>query len=333
MKMKLGLSAALLALIAAIALTGCNQQHTYRSAEGMVWNTVYHITYKGQAELEDSIRATLAQVGAAVNIFDSASNISRINRGETMQADTMLQTVVLMAKRVNKVSGGAFDPTLGPAIRAWGFGKGHEATADTARLDSLRQFVGFDKWNVAGGQVSKSDPRVELNLSGIAKGYGCDAVADMFLRNGVTDFMVEIGGEIRVGGMNPDGARWTIAIDKPIVSDSVIHEYLTTVSITGCGLATSGDYRNFHTDASGNRFGHTLDPQTLRPAHTDVLSASVIAPTCMEADGYATACMVMGAENAMRMAEKEKLAVLLVTHKGVLVSSTMKSYLNEEPKQ
>ena len=144
----------------------------------------------------------------------------------------------------------------------------------------------------------------------------------MFLRNGVTDFMVEIGGEIRVGGMNPDGARWTIAIDKPIVSDSVIHEYLTTVSITGCGLATSGDYRNFHTDASGNRFGHTLDPQ-----------ASVIAPTCMEADGYATACMVMGAENAMRMAEKEKLAVLLVTHKGVLVSSTMKSYLNEEPKQ
>ena len=170
MKMKLGLSAALLALIAAIALTGCNQQHTYRSAEGMVWNTVYHITYKGQAELEDSIRATLAQVGAAMNVFDSASNISRINRGETMQADTMLQTVVLMAKRVNKVSGGAFDPTLGPAIRAWGFGKGHEATADTARLDSLRQFVGFDKWNVAGGQVSKSDPRVELNLSGIAKG-------------------------------------------------------------------------------------------------------------------------------------------------------------------
>lgn len=333
MKMKSGLPLALPALIIALLLAGCNRQYTYRSTEGMVWNTVYHITYKGPAELEDSIRATLAQVGAAVNVFDPASNLSRINRGETLEADTMLQAVVLMAKKVNKASDGAFDPTLGPVIRAWGFGKGHEATADTARLDSLRQFVGFDKWNMADGHVSKADPRVELNLSGIAKGYGCDAVADMFLRNGVTDFMVEIGGEIRVGGTNPEGTKWNIAIDKPIVSDSVIHEYLTTVSITGCGLATSGDYRNFHTDASGNRFGHTLDPKTLRPAHTDVLSASVIAPTCMEADGYATACMVMGSEKALLMARREKLAVLLVTHRGVLVSQAMKSYLNEEPKQ
>lgn len=332
MKLKKSGIGALLAIAATIfLLPGCNRDYAYRSTEGMVWNTVYHITYRGPEELEDSIRATLAQVGASVNTFDSTSNLSRINRGETAVADSMLQAVALTAKKIYTASDGAFDPTLGPVIRAWGFGKGHKATADTARLDSLRLFVGFDKWNIAGGRVSKADPRVELNLSGIAKGYGCDAVADMLMRNGVQDFMVEIGGEIRAGGANPDGARWTIAIDKPTVSDSIIHEYLTTVGITDCGMATSGDYRNFHTDAEGNRFGHTLDPKTLRPAHTDVLSASVIAPTAMEADGYATACMVMGSRRAMDMARRQKLAILLVTNRGVEVSPAMNTYLNEKP--
>lgn len=329
---KSGIGVILALIVVTFLLPGCTGDYTYRSTEGMIWNTVYHITYCGPKEIEDSIRSTLVRVGASVNAFDSTSNLSRINRSETFIADSMLQTVVFAAKRIHAASDGAFDPTLGPVIRAWGFGQGHEATGDTAYLDSLRLFVGFDKWNVADGRVCKDDPRVELNLSGIAKGYGCDAVADMFMRNGVRDFMIEIGGEIRAGGANPDGTQWTIAIDKPMVSDSVIHEYLTTVSITDCGMATSGDYRNFHTDANGSRFGHTLDPKTLRPAHTDVLSASVIAPTAMEADGFATACMVLGSEQAMNMARRQKLAILLVTNRGVEVSPAMDTYLNEKPK-
>ena len=320
-------------LLAAAVTTGCKNTSGYHTKVGMVWNTTYHITYNGPEELDDSITATLNAVGACLNVFDSTSNLSRLNRGETKQADAMLVKVLTMARNIYNATDGAFDPTLGPVIRAWGFGKGHEATADTARLDSMRQFVGFDKWALSCSTVKRAHSGVEMNLSGIAKGYGCDAVAEMLRRNGVSDFMVEIGGEIRMGGANPDGGKWTIAIDKPVVSDSVIHDYLTTISLTDCGLATSGNYRNFHTDADGNRFGHTLDPKTLRPAKIDVLSATVVAGSSMEADGYATAFVVLGSKRALQVAEKQKLAVLLVTAKGVEISSSMSKYLDQAVQQ
>lgn len=316
---------ALLALLA----VACGKRNSYITKVGMVWNTTYHITYCGPESLSDSITATLRRVGASVNVFDSLSTLSRINAGKTDVADAILSEVVACAVRINASTGGAFDPTLGPVIKAWGFGKGHVATSDTSHLDSLRRIVGLEKWRIEGGKVKRTDVRVELNLSGIAKGYGCDAVAAMFRRNGVSDYMVEIGGEIRLGGESPRGGKWGIAIDKPVVSDTVVHDFLTTVELTDCGLATSGNYRNFHTDSSGVRFGHTLDPRTLRPVKTDVLSATVIASDAMEADGYATACMVLGSDGVREMAEKHNIAVLIITGKGVWMSAAMKRYMAE----
>lgn len=324
-------------LLGVAATSSCRSSYGYISKVGMIWNTTYHIKYRGPESLSDSILVALNKVGASVNAFDSLSTLSRINANLTDSADAFLMQVADCARKVYEHTNGAFDPTLGPVIRAWGFGKGHEATSDTAKLDSLRAFTGFDKWMLDGVKVKKSDPRVELNLSGIAKGFGCDMVAEMFLRNGVTDFMIEIGGEIRMGGKGEQGemrgdknGKWTIAIDKPVVSDSVIHDFLATVDLTDCGLATSGDYRNFHTDSSGNRFGHTLDPKTLRPARTDVLSVTVVAPTAMEADAYATACMVLGSRKSAEMAEKYKLKIVMVKADGVWVSSAMKPLFNAD---
>lgn len=313
-----------------IAVAACSGRHDYITKVGMVWNTTYHITYKGPESLQDSIIATLQQVSASVNVFDSLSTLARINRGETDEADSVLIKIVTGAKNIFDVTEGAFDPTLGPVIRAWGFGKGHTATADTANLDSLRRFVGFEKWRLDGTKVVRDDERVQLNLSGIAKGYGCDAVAEMLMRNGVSDFMVEIGGEIRLGGKSPRGGKWGIAIDKPVVSDTLIHDFLTTIDITDCGLATSGDYRNFHTDSTGNRFGHTLNPVSLRPATTDVLSVTVISDDAMTADGYATAFMVLGSKKAEAIAVKFNIAILIVAADGVWVSPAMQPYIHQQ---
>ena len=317
-------------LILVALLTGaCRGDYGFESRVGIVWSTTYHITYQGRADLGDSITRVLAEVGKSLNVFDSTSVVSQINANRRTQADAHFAAVLAGAKKVNHDSEGSFDPTLGPLITAWGFGKGHSATPDTARIDSLLQFVGLDKINISGRRVSKSDPRVQLNLSAIAKGYGCDAVAAMFRRNGVTNYMVEIGGEIRVGGTSPRGGNWAIAIDTP-QEDTVTGRSSGAVAVaefSNAGMATSGNYRNYH-EENGVKFGHTLDPATGRPARTDVLSATVIAPTCMEADAYATACMVLGSRRAEAMVSRLGLPALLVTadHK-VWMSQAMKKYI------
>lgn len=294
----------------------------------MIWNTTYHISYKGPDQLGDSIIAVLKDVGHSLNVFDSTSLISNINTNRADTADMHLSVVITTAKTIHRQSGGAFDPTLSPAINAWGFGKDAKATPDTARLDSIMQFVGLDKITLTDGKIKKSDPRVQMNLSAIAKGYGCDCVAAMLKRNGVTDYMVEIGGEITVGGLSPRGDKWAIAIDKPIFTDSVTHSSLAVLTFTDAGLATSGNYRNYH-EENGERFGHTIDAHTGRPARIDVLSVTVIAPTSMEADAYATAAMAMGSAKAKAMVDSLNLPALMVlADNTVWISAHMGKYID-----
>lgn len=300
----------------------------YITKTGMIWNTTYHISYKGPDQLGDSIIAVLKDVGHSLNVFDSTSLVSKINTNKVDTADIHLSSVIATAKAIHRQSGGAFDPTLSPAINAWGFGKDVRATTDTARLDSIMQFVGLDRIIIAGGKVRKTDPRVQMNLSAIAKGYGCDCVAAMLKRNGVTDYMVEIGGEMTVGGLSPRGDKWSIAIDKPIFTDSVVHSSLAVLTFTDAGLATSGNYRNYH-EENGERFGHTIDSRTGRPARTDVLSVTIIAPSSMEADAYATAAMAMGSVKAKVMVDSLELPALMVlADNTVWISEPMRKYID-----
>lgn len=303
----------LLVLMAALATASfsCRRAGSFSSAEGMVWNTTYHITFKGSPELSDSVLKVLDRVGASLNVFDSSSLVSRVNAADTTVVDSDFIRVYNSSLRINKASQGMFDPTLSPLITAWGFGKGHTLTADTAAVDSVLDFVGIRKTSLENGRIIKSDRRIQFNFSAIAKGYGCDMVAEMFRRNGVTDYLVEIGGEIAVGGDGPGGSGWRISIDRPVESDSVIHDSGAVVVISDCGIATSGNYRNFRKEG-GKTLGHTISPVTGRPTTTDVISATVVAPTCMEADGAATACMAAGSEISRRMIEELGFDAMLV---------------------
>lgn len=320
---------AILMAAALSALPSCRRD-SYRQCGGMVWNTVYNITYRGPESLQDSIMPVLNAVSASASVFDSLSLVSRINRGEDLPLDSTLLRLYRTSLRINRESGGKFDPTVGPLVTAWGFGKGHTPTADTLDIPTLLKYVGISKTHLRpDGRLAKDDPRLEFNFSAIAKGLGCDAVAEMLERNGVTDYMIEIGGEIRTGGRSPRGDRWRVQIDAPVAqADTVIHESQAIVTLENIGIATSGNYRNFHQE-KGRKFGHTINPLTGRPATTDVASATVAAPTTMEADGYATAIMAMGSADARRMADSLHLAVYIVTTDGkVWMSESFKPLLN-----
>ncbi len=295
---------------------GCGRPKVYRTADGAVWNTTYHITYRASVDLHDSIRAVMRGVEASLSPFSKSSLISRVNRGEAVVADTLMIRVLTESRRVWELSGGAFDPTVSPLINLWGFGyKPGDPEPSQAKIDSLLPLVGIGECHIsASGEVVKKAPGTEFNFSAITKGYGCDLVGEMLARNGATDYMVEIGGEIALRGSNPRGEKWRIMVDAPVEgADGPVHEELAVVALTDCGVATSGNYRNFRETGEG-RAWHTISPVTGRPAHTDILSATVVAPTAMLADALATACMASRATDALAMMRRIPDAeALLVT--------------------
>lgn len=280
--------------------------------EGLVWNTSFHVTFRGPDALKDSIIAVLDKIGKEFSIFDTTSLVSRVNMNDSTPVDTDFIRLYVASRRVNKVTDGVFDPTLSPLISAWGFGPGHKISADTARIDSILQFVGIDKTRISRDALIKDDPRISFNFSAIAKGFGCDCVGEMLKRNGVSDYLIEIGGEIAMAGKSPSGSDWKVSIDKPILSaDKEIHISQAIIELTDAGVATSGNYRNFIENDS-IVYGHTISAETGRPVQTDVISATVIAPTAMEADAFATSFMAMDSEKAMNLATSLRLPMMLV---------------------
>lgn len=218
--------------------------------------------------------------------------------------DTLLRRIFIASQHINRLSGGAFDPTVAPLVNLWGFGYDNADEPPTqAMIDSALTLTGILRCHLDGERLLKPAAATEFNFSAITKGYGCDLVGEMLARNGASDYMVEIGGEIALRGKNPKGELWHIQIDAPIAeAGAPSHKSLSVIELTDCGIATSGNYRNFHETASG-RTWHTIDPATGRPVQTSTLSATVIAPDCMTADALATACMAMQPDKALRMIE------------------------------
>ncbi len=294
----------ILFIISSILVTSC--QREYKEASGMMWNTTYNIKYSSDKELGDSIITVMKQVEQSLSPFKQSSIISRINRGESAEPDSMVFEVFKASQAINKASGGAFDPTVGPLVSLWGFGeKGYDGRVPSqAEIDSALISVGINRCHIKGKNIIKPSPDTRFNFSAITKGYGCDKVAEMLHRNGCTDYMVEIGGEISLSGKNPHGKPWLIMIDAPIQDNNgVIHQKMATVAITNCGVATSGNYRNYHEGENGKKYGHTISPITGHPIETNTLSATIIAPSAMLADALATSCMVMKPDEAIRMVD------------------------------
>lgn len=301
------------ALLLAATAASCHRASEWRVAEGAVWNTTYRIVYQSPANLDDSVMQVMQRVEMSLSPFTPTSLISRINRGETDRTDAFIDSVMSVSKIVNHLSHGRFDPTVSPLVNLWGFGYDREARtraeSDTAanaftvpqeQIDSALEMVGIADCHISHGHMHKKHPSTTFNFSAVTKGLGCDAVADMMRRNGIENFMVEIGGEIALSGKNHAGELWRIQIDTPSESAVPVHEALKIVRLTECGVATSGNYRNFHDTRRYGRVGHTIDPRTGLPVQTDVVSATVTAPTTALADAWATACMASEADSALK---------------------------------
>ena len=322
----------------AFLLNSCSERQEWHKNHGMIWNTVWHVTYRGPEEALTAAIDSLKAVEGSLSVFDENSLISHINRNENGQVDRHLINVYEMSKEVNRMSRGLFDPTLSPLIKAWGFGKGHTPTADTARIETILTYVGIDKTRIENGILYKDSPEISFNFSAIAKGYGVDVAAQTLMDRGCTDLMMEIGGEVVCRGLNPEGKKWRILIETPdeeYLKEVFKYEQKPTftdrliVELTDEGLATSGNYRNYHSDSSST-FGHTISPISGRPVKTDILSASVIAPTCMEADALATSCMAMGSADAMVILDEAGLAGAFILYTGdVMINEKMRQHIAE----
>ena len=277
----------------------------YRSAQGLVFGTRYNITYLFNADLKPEIEHTMALVDSALSMFNPESTISAVNSSESIHVtDTMFLKVYRRAMEISDWTGGAFDITVAPAVNVWGFGFKHSENIRQITIDSLRQIIGYNKIHEQDGLITKDDPRIMLDCSAIAKGFGSDMVADMFRSKGINDFMVEIGGEIVVSGHNPKGKLWNIGISKPVDDSlSINNELQTVVPVTDIAMATSGNYRNFYMK-DGRKYAHTIDPHTCMPVSHTLLSATVFAPDCATADALATSMMVMGLDSAQALCDR-----------------------------
>lgn len=289
----------LLFLIIGSVIILSKSKPVYRTHQGKVFGTLYTVTYEHNTDLHSQIIAALQAVDSSLSPFNRSSIITRVNNNDTATLDTFFLEVFRKATLVYEESCGAFDPTVAPLVNAWGFGfkSGIEVTGEA--IDSLRKFVGMQHIHLRDGQIVKADQRIQLDFSAIAKGYGSDRVAHVLENNGVSNYMVEIGGEVVISGHNRHGNPWGIGINKPIDDSLATSQELQTVlRLTDCAIATSGNYRNYYYK-DGLKYAHTIDPRTGYPVQHSLLSATVIAHDCMTADALATAFMVMGVDSAM----------------------------------
>lgn len=288
----------LLVLLCTAQVATLRAQSAWCHNAGQIFGTTYHITYECGRDLGDSILAELHKVDNSLSMFNAASTISKINRNEPVRPDTMFMSVFRLSQEVSAATGGAFDITVSPLVNLWGFGFKKQGEATRARVDSLLPLVDYRKVRYSGGRIVKADPRMMLDCSAVAKGYGSDCVARLFDRCGIRNYLVEIGGEIVAKGRNGEGGLWRIGVETPRDSHEETNDRPAAVlTLTGMGMATSGNYRNYYYKGR-RKYAHTIDPHTGRPVRHTLLSSTVIAADCATADAYATAFMVLGLRKA-----------------------------------
>lgn len=316
-----------------VLLASCNKkQVAYIEDKGEVFHTSYSIKYKYSYSLKSEIEAELAKFDDSLNPFKSTSIISKVNNNEAVVLDTFFVNVFNRAQEVSKVSDGLFDITVSPLINAWGFGFKNIENVTPEMIDSLKSIVGYEKIQLQNGQVVKVDPRIQMNTSAIAKGYSTDVIANLLESYGISDYMIEIGGEVTAKGVNVKGECWHIGIDKPVDEKVPDHRELQAIiQLCDKSMATSGSYRNFYVK-EGKKYAHTINPKTGYPSESNVLSATVIADNCMTADAYATVFMLADTAVIRRIALQENLSYLLILDSGndsltLVKSSDFEKYL------
>jgi len=281
-------------------------QARYYHNQGQVFGTYYNIRYEGTEDLEQAILQRLGEFDKSLSMFNRQSTIARINRNECDSTDALFEAMYDEARAVSDLSNGAFDITVAPLVNLWGFGlrQGQYAAVSQDEIDSVMTFVGYQRVALYGHRLLKDDSRTTLDASAIAKGYGCDVIAALLDEHDCTNYLVEIGGEVVLRGVNDKGDPWRVGISKPQDdAEGISADYQDIIASSRLNMATSGNYRQFYY-RDGERRSHTIDPRTGYPVNHSLLSATVTASSCMRADALATACMVLGADEALQMIEK-----------------------------
>ena len=305
------------ALVSFLLLSGCDHAPEIVKISGSKFGTSYHITIVADqpapADLAERIDAALDVVDHSMSTYKSESELSLFNRlpvAETVAASPELWTVLQTSRQVWQQSAGAFDPTVGPLVDLWGFGpqmtndripEDHEIAQALANMGYQHLILNTDKQT-----ISKALP-LRLDLSAVAKGYAVDQVADLLEMLALPDYLVEVGGEMRVSGRNPKGQPWRIAIETPDAMGQVDN----IIALESAAVATSGDYRNYF-EKDGKRYSHSIDPRTGRPIEHRLASVTVVADRCTDADAWATAFLVMGDEAALEIANQQSIAVYML---------------------
>lgn len=285
----------------------------YQKTSDFIFGTTYNVIYQCDSDLSRSIKAELMKVDHSLSPFNKESVISAVNNNQDVLLDEMFLEVFQKSMDISRETNGAFDITVAPLVNAWGFGFKNGTPPNRQQVDSLLQIIGYQKLSLEKGKVVKQDPRMMLDCSAVAKGYGTDVVARLLRNRGVQNFMVEIGGEIVTSGVNAQRVPWKIGVNKPDDDSlSVNRELQTILNVTDKAMATSGNYRRFYYKG-GKKFAHTIDPKTGYPVQHSILSATVLANDCATADAYATAFMVMGMEGVQQVLERhpELMAYLI----------------------
>ncbi len=313
------------ALLLAFITTGCSRSTAdYRTIDGFAQGGTFHLVYEETPQtaglnLPDSLQKWFSLIDKSLSGYDSTSTVSKINRGENPPLDTLFIECFNLSKEVYAATAGAFDISAAPLFDIWGFGFRTGEKPSQEKIDSIKQFVGMDKLSIVLDSASnesylqKADPRMKVNFNAIAQGYTCDYICGNLEKMGIHNYLLEVGGEIMCKGKNRKGKEWSIAIDKPIDGNFIPGESVQAViELSGKGLVTSGNYRKFYIK-DGEKFSHTIDPETGCPVKHNLLSATVIAPTAAMADAYATYLMVIGLEEAKAfISSAEDMDALLV---------------------
>jgi len=278
--------------------------HITGAAQGTTYSIVFENPEKhNPEELQKSVERIFHDFDMSLSLYNDSSVISRINRNEDVIVDTFFSEVFKKSRDISIMTDGAFDITVGPLVRAWGFGPDEHKNFDSTKLDSLMKLIGYEKVTIRNDRLIKSDPGICLDVNAIAQGYSADVLYRYFESIGMKNFLIEIGGEVRVNG-DKNGEFWKIGIDKPEDNNMTPGNNIQAIiKIKNKALATSGNYRKFYVE-DGIKYSHTIDPKTGYPARNRLLSATIIADDCATADGIATACMVMGKEKAIEFIRK-----------------------------
>lgn len=307
---------------------GCSKKNI--KLEGNVFGTTYHIQYysRNNHEYQQQFDSLFAEVNQSMSTYIPDSDISRLNRNENNQVDDHFIRVLQESEKIYKETSGVFDPTIGIVVNAWDFGpQGKIQNLDSLKIDSLMTFVGLDKVTIEGHIINKPLGTF-IDFNAIAKGYGVDVIGEFLEKQGVKDYLVEIGGEIRCKGKNIEKNKpWKVGVEMPHFDGT--QSIMKAISITNASMATSGTYRKFKTDENGNRYSHIIDTKNGYPSKTNLLSISVIADQCMTADAYATTFKAMGVEGVKTFLESHpelKVFLIFENDKGELETIVLNGF-------